>query len=616
MSTDEMRRVEPHPVQLVSGFTPINRSQHSSAEVEDTGFITSQNHKSRKGRSRVIGEPEAKQMKRKTLAASTSAASKRPRKTPTSDRFKDRDFSKDYQRKKPGLEGHDSLTRIGTERLVLPDSGIASSKLQTILEDSLREGDEAISCVPTPDYPSVLLMSRHIGLTERYQAACNARIVGEGEDHSESRSFPTSSVTSSKAPVKVVRNEHDEPLRLITQGLRRHSIIHKPSKSQRSPSLRDFEPPPSAQPPSMALEEWSNLDMFKEDRLSLHGSPDGNFDVYSVDDVMLSDVDKLLVSEQGFQHKESEVSDVAIQDDEFADDFDGWPDDVSLPDAVAIYDEELHQISNGSIGPPESADEQFSGALELVSGNTSKASQSHQILYRGPENESDDLDQESSLADVSAPVKIQQPSTPYTSPQLSSSPKLQWLPPKIFTPGKSPWSVPTGHSDVPHLVSRNAAGTYLPFARPSFPKPVLDRSPILGLINTTVLRTCFRIGEALNAAAQASRSNTDGIIELYARISASSREANGGFRQSFQFADLFTDKPPYLSGTSSIWKGVGLWDQDSKVFLGETGRGKLCRAVGRIKRGEGQAGGCGMTVLSIWEVDWEDVGIAKGVVCS
>lgn len=54
---------------------------------------------------------------------------------------------------------------------------------------------------------------------------------------------------------------------------------------------------------------------------------------------------------------------------------------------------------------------------------------------------------------------------------------------------------------------------------------------------------------------------------------------------------------------------------DSKVFLGEEGRGKMARALGRIKKRE-QGGGCEMVVLSIWEVDWEDVGIAKGIVCS
>lgn len=208
---------------------------------------------------------------------------------------------------------------------------------------------------------------------------------------------------------------------------------------------------------------------------------------------------------------------------------------------------------------------------------------------------------------------IVQPRTPLTSPEKPpSSPKLQWMPPKTFNPAKSS-QISVSPIEVPHIVPVNEDGQALPFTRPPFHNLIRDRSPILGLSNRVVLRTCFRIGEALNAAAVASRANTDAIVELYARIILSER--GDGFRQSFQLGDLFTSKPPYLSGTYSLWKGVALWDHDSKVFLGERGRGKMARVMGRIKRCE-QGGGCEMTVLSIWEVDWEDVGVAKGIVCS
>ena len=69
--------------------------------------------------------------------------------------------------------------------------------------------------------------------------------------------------------------------------------------------------------------------------------------------------------------------------------------------------------------------------------------------------------------------------------------------------------------------------------RPPFSKAVQNRSPILGLTDRTVLRICFRIGEALNAAAVALRENVDAIIEFYARVVSSSREASGGYKQYF-----------------------------------------------------------------------------------
>ena len=610
--------MEPHDDPIISGFTPINRPQICSSPVKDLDSNVSQGAIStKKGWNRAIEKLETKGKKCKNSNYSGSGAPKGSRKTTTSCRSKERYISKDLPRKKPGLEGHDSFTdkkRKISNGLALSDGGNTGSKLPTIREEPLREVNEVTSCTPTLGHASCPPRDRHFSLAERYQVARGSRTASERDDDSVSQSFQISSDISPNAPVQAFRNEHDEPIQLIAQRMHKNSIVSQPFNYEQILSLQDFEPPPSAQPPSMAFGEPSDPDMLQADAHSLYGSPSRDCDVHDTDDPFLDNFDELLASEQDVQPRGSGISDLTILDDGFVDEFGGWPDDVSLPDAVAIYDEDLEMSSDdefGSGGPPAP---QSSNILNDVSGNMGRASQFPQTLHQGPENEFDDSELEPSLADPSPPIKALQPSTPHTSPELSSSPKLQWLPPKTFTPGKSRSSAPVLPLDVSHLVPRDAAGTYLPFARPSFPKPVLDRSPILGLTNTTVLRTCFRIGEALNAAAQASRSNTDAIIELYARVSASLREANGGFKQSFQFADLFTDKPPYLSGTSIIWKGVGLWDHDSRVFLGEVGRGKKCRVVGRIRRG--QAGGCGMTVLSIWEVDWEDVGVAKGVVCS
>ena len=267
------------------------------------------------------------------------------------------------------------------------------------------------------------------------------------------------------------------------------------------------------------------------------------------------------------------------------------------------------------ISSPQLPSSQQSCILTHISGNVGKAKHESVKLAEGSENcfDDDDLDEELKYLPAEG-SDIIQPSTPLTSPEKPSTPKLQWLPPKVYVPAKSS-QIRVSPTDIPHLVPFNINGEPLPFARPPFPRPIRDRSPILGLTNRAVLRTCFRIGEALNAAAVASRTNTDAVIELYARIIHSERETDKGFKQFFQFGDLFTEKPPYLSATYSLWKGVGLWDMDSKVFLGEEGRGKMARALGRIKKRE-QGGGCEMVVLSIWEVDWEEVGIAKGIVCS
>ena len=182
----------------------------------------------------------------------------------------------------------------------------------------------------------------------------------------------------------------------------------------------------------------------------------------------------------------------------------------------------------------------------------------------------------------------------------------------VTFPRQSSSSKPKG--DIPHLVPFDTQGKPIPFVRPPFTKLIRDRSPIIGLSGRMVLRICFRLGEALNAAAIASRSNIDTIIELYANVVASRREM-GSFKQTFTFADIFMhEKPPFLHGTYALWRGVELWDHDSRAFLGENNMGKMARIVGRINRNEEKTGWI-MAIMNIWQVDWEDIGIAKGIVC-
>ena len=246
--------------------------------------------------------------------------------------------------------------------------------------------------------------------------------------------------------------------------------------------------------------------------------------------------------------------------------------------------------------------------LKGISPNVRSIQPNRATKLDDSENEYFDADLDNSLIDLTASDKHVL-RTPETSPFDPTNPNPQWLAPKSVSSngsGESPTTL-----DVPHKIQFNSKGEPIPFIRSCFPALARDRSPIHGLSNRTALRTCIRIGEALKAACQAPRTNIDAVIELYARVIDSLRE---GHKQLFTFADLFTDKPPYLTGAYGVWKGVGLWDQDSAAFLGEEGKGKMCRVLGRIKREKGRR--YEMTILSVWECGWEEVGIAKGVAIS
>ncbi|MCJ1387636.1 hypothetical protein MMC18_000479 [Xylographa bjoerkii] len=263
-------------------------------------------------------------------------------------------------------------------------------------------------------------------------------------------------------------------------------------------------------------------------------------------------------------------------------------------------------------------------------------------LYSDTNEENENLldDVDSDFFDLEAAYPESEEKPPVAPPKAALDielPKLQWNPSTMYKPTKSlptselalPSSPMAGSQRLPlaeipaqlkpppppapHLLSFDSAGNALPFARPTFPSLVLDRSPILGVSSSSFLRTCFRIGEALNVATQALHTNAHPLIELYARVTYSRRI---GVEQFIQFADLFrSEKPPFLSGSFVGWKGVDLWDNDSKAFLGDTGKGKIARCVGRMKRDE-TGRGWKMMVLSIWKADWEDVGYVKGIVCS
>jgi hypothetical protein len=188
-----------------------------------------------------------------------------------------------------------------------------------------------------------------------------------------------------------------------------------------------------------------------------------------------------------------------------------------------------------------------------------------------------------------------------------------------------------------------------PFVRPPFPAEVQPRPVVEGLSSSMLVKTCFRIGEAIKVAIVTNNNyhkSTDVLVELYgrpltplprrprekkthiavtnqreniiARVSFSERIEN---RQNFQFLDLFHDRPPFLSGVFEFWKRCELWDADSAAFLGPmaaaTHKPKISRIIGRMKRRDGNYWGTGfyMQILSIWEADWDDVLNLKRVIC-
>jgi NADPH-dependent glutamate synthase beta subunit-like oxidoreductase len=122
-----------------------------------------------------------------------------------------------------------------------------------------------------------------------------------------------------------------------------------------------------------------------------------------------------------------------------------------------------------------------------------------------------------------------------------------------------------------------------------------------------LLRTCFRIGEAINQAHQASKSGKPIMFELYARIFDSTREDT---KQYFTFCDLFHAKPPYIKAVyeGAIWKAVELFDYDSKRLLQH---GRICRCMGTMKR-DGKE--WIMVVANIWEATWDDIKWVEGIV--
>jgi len=157
-----------------------------------------------------------------------------------------------------------------------------------------------------------------------------------------------------------------------------------------------------------------------------------------------------------------------------------------------------------------------------------------------------------------------------------------------------------------------------PFARPPFPARVRDRSPVPGITSSSVLRTCFRIGEALRAGSLCSRTNQDAVIELFCRVTFSSRE-DGCHRQHFQFGDLFHANPPFVNGVVENYMASGaLGEVESRALVTvgterrEGDMGEMVRVLGRLKRVIKGAGWV-LEVVNVRKTDWEEVRWTKRI---
>ncbi|KAK1774464.1 hypothetical protein QBC45DRAFT_337548 [Copromyces sp. CBS 386.78] len=174
-------------------------------------------------------------------------------------------------------------------------------------------------------------------------------------------------------------------------------------------------------------------------------------------------------------------------------------------------------------------------------------------------------------------------------------------------------SQPLDHT-IEWMQSRSISPTkYQPFTRPAFPKPLPNKSPVEGLSNTTILRTCFRLGSVFKEVAQCLRAEQEVTFELFARVSYSSRE-KGSRVQHFQFIDLFEDEPPHLSGVLARGKNDSLVEKETSRFLDET-KNQMCRCICRPRKAKKPELGWDLEVLRIRLTNWNEIESVKSVVC-
>jgi hypothetical protein len=156
---------------------------------------------------------------------------------------------------------------------------------------------------------------------------------------------------------------------------------------------------------------------------------------------------------------------------------------------------------------------------------------------------------------------------------------------------------------------------YLPlqqFARPEFPSRVRDRSLINGVSSNIILRTCFRIGEALREGKRCEKNGQDAVIELFARVASSSKDASKP-KLLFHFADMFSNPVRLLPAELENCKISYLQETESKMLLNVDGSPPMVRCLGRLKKTIAGRPGWMFHILNIRATDWEEVRWTKGI---
>lgn len=412
----------------------------------------------------------------------------------------------------------------------------------------------------------------------------------------------------------------DEMTFLAMQGIEScPSVICKNIENQ-SDRQTDTDEMIHTETSGFSMHHNENIQLDNNDDLLLNASnfSSSNFD----DDFQWSDkeVDEMIHSAKISQGLENNPASDEITSDPWLDD---GVDDIDILCSVCSFDSPKPIPCEDGVEPSKNPVD----VVESVSSSNCLDSNANCPFTSSPKNaEPHEVDSPRQLDDFYEDKELENElfklTTTFDSSVLpSSSSPIRSVIPNTESQTTSPVTAPKQPSspepeaDISHLVSFTPTGAPIPFLRPPFSKPIRDRSPILGLTSHTVLRVCFRIGEALNAAVLASRAQINTIFELYACVVASQREPDS-FKQTFTFADIFIcEKPPFLQGTYSLWRGVDQWDHDSKAFLGtNNNQGKMARIIGQIARNQDRTA-WHMIVLSIWQVGWEDIGITKGIVC-
>jgi hypothetical protein len=189
---------------------------------------------------------------------------------------------------------------------------------------------------------------------------------------------------------------------------------------------------------------------------------------------------------------------------------------------------------------------------------------------------------------------------------------IDWPPPTGIAYPSSAVNPPENTTQTFPFIDNTEYSPLQPFARPGFPSKVCDRSPITGVSSNIILRTCFRIGEALREAAICDRLGQDAIIELFARVTSSSKCVNISKLQ-FQFADLFHDRPPFVRGELENYQISALQETESKVLLDLNGSPPMVRCLGRLKRAIAGPPGWMLHIINIRATDWEEVRWTKRI---